>query len=131
MSDVRDGFDAVGVVVDWIDACKQRRIGALLDLYASDATVECCEGGRFQGLSEMERYWRPRLARAAVGAFEIDALFPEQDGVSLDYRGYDGLPVRTRSGSMRSGKSGSRPACRSGKPPRFLGIREVIEVEGG
>jgi hypothetical protein len=30
-----------------------------------------------------------------VGAFEIDALFPEQDGVSLDYRGFDGLPVRT------------------------------------
>jgi hypothetical protein len=25
----------------WIDACKQRRFGALLDLYADDATVEC------------------------------------------------------------------------------------------
>jgi hypothetical protein len=32
----------------------------------------------------------------AVGAFEIDALFPEQDGVSPDYRGHDGLPVRTQ-----------------------------------
>jgi hypothetical protein len=44
MSDARDGFDAIGVVVDWIDACKQRRRGALLDFYADDATVECCEG---------------------------------------------------------------------------------------
>ena len=43
----------------------------------------------------MEKYWRPRLARAVTGAFEIDVLFPETDGVTLDYRGYDGVPVRT------------------------------------
>ena len=30
-----------------------------------------------------------------TGAFEIDALFPEADGVTLDYRGYNGLQVRT------------------------------------
>jgi hypothetical protein len=32
MSNARDGFDAIGVVVDWIDACKQRRLDDLLDL---------------------------------------------------------------------------------------------------
>ena len=95
MSDARDGFDAIGVVIDWIDACKQRRLDDLLDLYEATATVECCEGGSFRGRSEMEKYWRPRLARAVTGAFEIDALFPEADGVTLDYRGYDGVPVRT------------------------------------
>ena len=94
MSDARDGFDAIGVVVDWIDACKQRQLGDLLDLYDATAIVECCEGGSFRGRPEMERYWRPRLARAVTGAFEIDALFPEADGVTLDYRGYNGLPVR-------------------------------------
>ena len=78
MSDARDGFDAIGVVVDWIDACKQRRLDDLLDLYDATAIVECCEGGSFRGRSEMERYWRPRLARAVTGAFEIDALFPKQ-----------------------------------------------------
>ena len=78
----------------WIDACKQPRLGALLDIYADDATVECCEGGSFRGRSAMEGYWRPRLARTAVGAFEIDVLL--QDGVSLDYRGHDGPPVRTQ-----------------------------------
>ena len=29
MSDARDGFDAIGVVIDWIDACKQRRLVVL------------------------------------------------------------------------------------------------------
>ena len=78
MSKARDGFDAIGVVVDWIDACKQRRLDDLLNLYDATATVECCEGGSFRGRSEMERYWRPRLVRAVIGAFEIDALMPEQ-----------------------------------------------------
>ena len=95
MSNDRVGFDGIGVVIDWIDACKLKELGTLLDLYAPDATVECCQGGSFHGRTEMERYWRPRLARTAVGAFEIDALFPEPDGVSLDYRGFDGQPVRT------------------------------------
>jgi hypothetical protein len=110
MSDARDGFDAIGVVVDWIDACKQRRLDDLLNLYDATATVECCEGGSFQGRPEMERYWRPRLARAGAGAFEIDALFPEADGVVLDYRGYDGVPVRTHFRFTNRGKI-SLTAC--------------------
>jgi len=95
MANTHDKFDAIGVVVDWIDACKKRHLDTLLNLYADEATVECCEGENFRGRSEMERYWGPRLVRQAAGAFEIDALFPEKDGVSLDYRGYDGRPVRT------------------------------------
>jgi SnoaL-like domain len=103
-------LDAIGVVVDWIDACKQRRLDELLDLYDATATVECCEGGSFRGRSEMERYWRPRLARAVTGAFEIDALFPEADGATLDYRGYDGVPVRTHFRFTSTGKI-SLTAC--------------------
>ena len=110
MSDVQDSFDAIGVVVDWIDACKQRRLDDLLDLYDAAAIVECCEGGSFRGRSEMERDWRPRLARAGAGAFEIDALFPEVDGVTLDYRGYDGVPVRTQFRFSSTGKI-SLTAC--------------------
>jgi hypothetical protein len=110
MSDARDGFDAIGAVVDWIGACKQRRLDDLLDLYDPWATVECCSGGRFQGRSEMDKYWRPRLARAGAGAFEIDALFPEMDGVTLDYRGYDGVPVRTHFQFIDAGKI-SLTAC--------------------
>jgi hypothetical protein len=94
MSNVRK-FDETAVVVDWIDACKSRHLDKLLDLYEDTATIECCEGGVFQGRSAMEEYWRPRLARSRSVAFEIDALFPERDGVFLDYRGHDEKPVRT------------------------------------
>ena len=58
----------------------------------------------------MERYWRSRLARARSGAFEIDALMPEPDGVTLDYRGYDGLPVRAHFRFTSTGKI-SLTAC--------------------
>ena len=63
MANARQPFDAIGIVVDWIDACKQRRLQALLDLYDDGATVECCEGVLHRPM-EMERYWQPRLARA-------------------------------------------------------------------
>jgi len=104
MANAKEPFDAIGIVVDWIDACKQRRLKALLDLYDDGATVECCEGGNFTGRSEMERYWLPRLARAGRDAFAIDALMPEEDGVSLDYRDYDGRPMRTHFRFTQAGK---------------------------
>jgi hypothetical protein len=93
MSKAQDPFDTVGIVADWIDACKQQRLDVLLDLYEDAAIIESCEGGTFRGRSAMEWYWRSKLAGPA--AFEVDALCPEPDGVSLDYRGYDGKPVRT------------------------------------
>jgi hypothetical protein len=57
-----------------------------------------------------------------TGAFEIDALFPETDGVTLDYRGYDGVPVRTHFRFTSTGKITSPPARLSGRPPK-------VEVE--
>ena len=112
MSNAGDGFDAIGVVVDWIDACKARCLDALLDLYDEAAIVQCScgEGGDFRGRSEVEKYWRPKLAGAAAGAFEIDALLPEAEGVSLDYRGPDGQPVRTLFRFADNGKI-ARTAC--------------------
>jgi len=119
MSNAQDGFYAIGVVVDWIDACKQRRVDGLLDLYDETATVECCEGGSFRGRSEMESYWAPRLARSRPGAFEIDVLMPDEDGVTLDYRGYDGVPVRTH---FRFTSSASPPARLSERRPKGLTV---------
>ncbi len=104
MSNAQDSFDPIGVVVDWIDACRTRQLDVLLDLYDDAATVECCEGGTFRGRSEMSRYWRPKLASFAAGTLEIDALFPETDGVSLDYRGFDGIPMRTHFRFNDAGK---------------------------
>ena len=47
-----------------------------------------------RGRLDLEAYWGPKLAHAVIGAFEVDALFPETDGVCLDYRAFDGTPVR-------------------------------------
>ncbi len=94
MPSIQD-FDEIGVVVDWIDACRTRDLEGLLDLYDDNAVVECCEGGSFEGRSGMAQDWLPRLERASSDAFEIYALFLEHGGVSLDYRGYDGKPMRT------------------------------------
>ena len=110
MSKARDGFDAIGVVVVSLDASQQRRLADLLHRDDPTATVECSEGGSFRGRSEMESYWAPRLARSRRGAFEIDALMPEPDGVTLDYRGYDGVPVRTHFRFTSTGKI-SLTAC--------------------
>jgi hypothetical protein len=104
MSNARDSFDAIGVIVDWIDACKARRLDLLLELYDDAATVECCEGGNYRGRAEVERYWWPKLAIPSSKGFEIDALMPQAGGVSLDYRGYDGKPVRTQFQFSETGK---------------------------
>jgi hypothetical protein len=97
-------FDPIGTVVDWIDACRQRSLAALVELYDDAAKVDCCDGGSFRGKSGVERYWLPRLKKPVPGAFAIDALLPEAGGVSLDYRDHDGTPVRTHFRFSETGK---------------------------
>src|SRR5438105_4769914 len=106
MSSSKDSFDPIGIVVDWLDACREGQLSTLLDLYDDSAVIDCCQGGTFRGRLGVEKYWRPKLANVASGAFEIDALFPETDGVWLDYRDFDGTPVRmyftfTKAGKIR------------------------------
>jgi SnoaL-like domain len=91
MSSTRDGFDPIGIIVDWLDACREGRLAALVDLYDDKAIVDCCQGGTFRGRLGVEKYWRSKLTHPANRAFEVDALFPEADGVCLDYRAYDGI----------------------------------------
>ena len=95
MPGLHDRFDPMGLVIDWLDACKERRLSSLLDLYDESATLECCcEDKTLHGRRDLLAYWGPKLAHAVIGAFEVDALFPETDGVCLDYRAFDGSPVR-------------------------------------
>jgi hypothetical protein len=104
MSNAPDSFDALGVVVHWIDACKARRLDLLVELYDDAAIIECCERGNFQGRTQVEKYWWPKLAKPTSKPFEIDAIMPEVNGVSLDYRGHDGKPVRTHFRFNEAGK---------------------------
>ncbi|WP_229165935.1 hypothetical protein [Bradyrhizobium altum] len=58
----------------------------LLDGYDEDATVECYEGGRFEGRWALRSYWTLRLADQPPGPFQIEAIMPEDGGINLEYR---------------------------------------------
>ncbi|MBR1092029.1 nuclear transport factor 2 family protein [Bradyrhizobium manausense] len=96
MSGLGTDFDPVAVVIDWLDACRQRRLVDLLELYANRATLDCCDGGHFVGRSGLLRYWPSKLRAATPDAFELHEVLPEDDCVVLDYRDYDGNTVRTK-----------------------------------
>ena len=96
MADLADDFDQVALVVDWLDACRNRDLATLLDLYAGDAKLECqcgeVESG--EGRAGLESYWRPRLATRVASAFGLEEITPTAEGVVLDYLSHEGKPVR-------------------------------------
>jgi len=96
IADLADDFDQLALVVDWLDACRNRDLTALLDLYADDATLECrCGGVKVsEGRAELESYWRPRLDALAPTAFELEEISPTAEGVVLDYLSHEGKSVR-------------------------------------
>ena len=94
--ELADDFDQIALVVDWLDACRNRDLTTLLDLYADDATLECrCGGVKVgQGRAALETYWRPRLEGRTPTAFELREITPTAEGVVLDYLSHEGKPVR-------------------------------------
>jgi hypothetical protein len=89
-------FDPIAIVIDWLDACRERRLEDLLALYADQATLDCCTGERFVGRPGLRRYWAAKLRGATSTSFVLDEVFPEQDCIRLDYRDYDGAIVSTK-----------------------------------
>ena len=79
--ELADDFDQIALVVDWLDACRNRDLTTLLDLYADDATLECrCGGVKVgKGRAALETYWRPRLEVLAPTAFELEEITPTTD----------------------------------------------------
>ncbi|UPK31079.1 nuclear transport factor 2 family protein [Bradyrhizobium sp. 195] len=96
MSGSKTDFDPIGIVIDRLDACRERRLEDLLALYADRATLDCCDGNRFIGRSGLLRYWPGKLRAATGAAFLLDEVVPEKDYVRLDYRDYDGSEVGTK-----------------------------------
>jgi SnoaL-like domain len=96
MSNLPKDFDQVAVAIDWLDACRQRNIEALLDLYSLDASLacECDESTMHRGRAALQAYWQPRLDAFSTGAFGLEEIVPAADGVVLDYLNGDGKPVR-------------------------------------
>jgi hypothetical protein len=101
-------FDPVGVVVDWLDACRARRLDDLLNLYDERASLRCeCEGN-YHGRHDVARYWSTRLPRAVTRAFSLTDLAVDGNGgeprIVLDYVAYNGKPVRIRFQFTEDGK---------------------------
>lgn len=91
---MRDDFDKMAAVVDWLDCCRSRNLDALLELYASDASLECaCENARITGRSALAAYWQPKLSGMTADAFGLEEIAPRDDGVELDYLSFEGKPV--------------------------------------
>lgn len=80
-------FDQMGIVVDWVDACRKGDLAMLLDLYADDAQVECtCNGtSRHRGRRELETYWAPRLSTYSSVDFDLEEITPAPHGIDLEY----------------------------------------------
>ena len=112
IADLADDFDQIALVVDWLDACRNRDLSALLDLYADDATLECqCgETSVSGGRAELESYWRPRLTALTPTAFGLEEIAPTAEGVVLDYLSHEGEPVRIAFTFSRDAKI-QRTAC--------------------
>jgi len=112
-------FDPVAVVVDWLDACRARRLSDLLDLYDAKASLRCACEGLYQGREALTRYWSTRLERAVPHAFSLTDIAPDDDGikpgVSLDYVAYDGKPLRIRFQFTETGKIAASACRRSRK----------------
>jgi hypothetical protein len=100
--------DPIAMVVDWLDACRSRRLSELLDLYDAAATLECgCNGPYiYRGRHELARYWSSRLAAAVPDAFRLTNILPgdEPGSAVLDYTSYEGKPVRMYFQFTPSGK---------------------------
>jgi hypothetical protein len=89
-----DDFDAMAVVVDWLDAGRNHDMEALLDCYTCNATLACaCEGIEIKGRA-LWAYWQPKLAGFVPTAFGLEEIKPFSDGVMLDYLNFEGQPVR-------------------------------------
>ena len=95
MSISRDEFNPLVAVVDWLVACRRGDLNALLDLYDERAVMECgCEGVTLTGRNSIAAYWAPKLESKRVPAFNLDDVALTGHGVQIDYRSYEGKPVR-------------------------------------
>jgi hypothetical protein len=91
----RDNFDPLGIVIDWLDACRSGQLDTLLDLYDEQATLVCdCERVSLTGRKSIATYWKSKLERSSASAFALDDVTLTGNDVHVDYRGYEGKPIR-------------------------------------
>lgn len=99
-------FDQMGLVVDWIDACRKGDLGMLLDLYDDDGEVECtCNGTHFyRGRRALETYWGPKLSAFSSAGFGLEEIQPAPNGIDLEYSVAGALRIRATFRFSAEGK---------------------------
>ncbi|MEH2490726.1 nuclear transport factor 2 family protein [Bradyrhizobium sp. AZCC 2230] len=99
-------FDQMGLVVDWVDACRKGDLATLLDLYADDAELECtCNGTHlYRGRRELETYWGPKLSAFSSAGFGLEEIHPAQNGIDLEYSVAGALRIRASFRFSAEGK---------------------------
>ena len=99
-------FDQMGLVVDWVDACRKGDLTTLLDLYADDGEVECmCNGTQlYRGRRELETYWGPKLNAFSSAGFGLEEIHPAQNGIDLEYSVAGALRIRATFRFSAEGK---------------------------
>jgi alkylation response protein AidB-like acyl-CoA dehydrogenase len=87
-------FDPMAIAIDWLDAYREGS-RSIVDLYASDAAVECCCGGMkvIYGRGAITEYWVQRFAELPAGELQELQMYGEQ--VMISYRASDGLVQAT------------------------------------
>jgi hypothetical protein len=100
-------FDPIGVVVDWLDAARARRLNDLLDLYDPNGSLRCACSEPFicQGRDDLFRYWSVRLERSVPHAFSLMNLeISDEPSIRMSYISYDGRPVEARFTFTNTGR---------------------------
>ena len=98
-------FDPIDTIAQWLQACRTQQMEALLNSYDDSATLACsCEGRAVHGRTELERYWRPKLADPTTDAFVINSVVADGDSIFLDYQSFEGKTIRIRFRFTESGK---------------------------
>jgi hypothetical protein len=87
-------FDPMAIAIDWLDAYREGSC-SIVDLYASDAAVECCCGGMkvIYGRGAITEYWIQRFAEKPAG--ELQGLQMYGEAVVIAYGAGDGLVQAT------------------------------------
>lgn len=105
MNSIQANYDPIGVVVDWLDACRAADLGTLLALYDDEATLECgCDGHTYRGAAAIGDYWRPKLSEKVAEGFVLDDIHPVSDGVDVRYFGFEGKPLHIHFEFNEAGK---------------------------
>jgi hypothetical protein len=113
----------MGIVVDWVDACRNGDLKSLLDLYTEDASLECqCDGTRlYRGRRELAAYWGPRLDVFSAAGIGLEEIRPAPQGVELEYSIAGSLRVHASFGFSSEGKIFSTCCGPSRRNPRDCG----------